>query len=98
MHDLAAGTAVVQEADPRARLPPLAQAWLGLQLPALWWGVVVWFGVTNAALERGLDAAFGLCAGCCCWLLQGRVRAPPDQAAAAAHHHRIRHRTATCKP
>ena len=55
-----AGTVVAQNADPRAKLPPLAQAWLGLQLLALWWGVVVWFGVTSDALERGLDAAFGL--------------------------------------
>ena len=41
LHDLVAGTVVVQDADPRAKLPPLAQAWLGLQLLALWWGVVV---------------------------------------------------------
>jgi uncharacterized RDD family membrane protein YckC len=60
LHDLVAGTAVVQDDDPRTKLPPLAQAWLGLQLLALWWGVVVWFGVTSDALERGLDAAFGL--------------------------------------
>ena len=60
LHDLVAGTVVVQGAAARAKLPPLAQAWLGLQLLALWWGVVVWFGVTSAALETGLDAAFGL--------------------------------------
>ena len=60
LHDLVAGTVVVQDADPRAKLPPLAQAWLGLQLLALWWGVVVWFGATSDALQRGLDAAFGL--------------------------------------
>lgn len=60
LHDLVAGTLVVQDADPRAKLPPLAQAWLGLQLLALWWAVVVWFGITSDALQRGLDAAFGL--------------------------------------
>ena len=60
LHDLVAGTAVVQDADPRAKLPPLAQAWLGLQLLALWWAVVVWFGITSDALQHGLDAAFGL--------------------------------------
>jgi len=60
LHDLVSGTAVVQAADPRAKLPPLARAWLGLQLLALWWAVVVWFGATNGALERGLNAAFGL--------------------------------------
>ena len=60
LHDLVAGTAVLQDADPRAKLPPLAQAWLGLQLLALWWGVVVWFGITSDALLSGLDAAFGI--------------------------------------
>lgn len=60
LHDLVAGTVVVQAAAPRAKLPPLAQAWLGLQLLALWWGVVVWFGITTGAMQRGLDAAFGL--------------------------------------
>lgn len=60
LHDLLAGTAVVQAAGPRAKLPPLAQAWLGLQLLALWWAAVVWFGLTGEALQRGLDAAFGL--------------------------------------
>src|SRR5690606_33742877 len=61
LHDLVSGTAVVQdEADPRAKLPPLARAWLGVQLLALWWVVAVWFGATNGALERGLNAAFGL--------------------------------------
>ncbi|MFC3716108.1 RDD family protein [Luteimonas soli] len=60
LHDLVAGTVVMQDADPRAKLPPLAQAWLGLQLLALWWAVVVWFGITSDALQRGLDAAFGL--------------------------------------
>lgn len=60
LHDLLSGTAVVQDADPRAKLPPLARAWLGVQLLALWWVVAVWFGATNAALESGLNAAFGL--------------------------------------
>lgn len=60
LHDLVAGTRVVQDDGTGMKLPPLAQAWLGLQLLALWWCIVVWFGATNAALEAGLDAAFGL--------------------------------------
>ena len=61
LHDLLSGTAVVQdEPDPRAKLPPLARAWLGLQLLLLWAVIAVWFGITNDALGRGLDAGFGL--------------------------------------
>ncbi len=60
LHDLVAGTRVVQDAEANAKLPPLARAWLGVQLLALWWAVAVWFGATNGALERGLNAAFGL--------------------------------------
>jgi uncharacterized RDD family membrane protein YckC len=59
LHDYVAGTRMLQEGL-AAALPPWARAWLGLQVLALLWLTVTWYGITNGGLQAGLDAALGI--------------------------------------
>lgn len=60
LHDLVAGTRVVQDRAAGTPLPAWARAWLGLQALALLWATLAWVGITQRALQAGLDAALGL--------------------------------------
>lgn len=60
LHDLIAGTRVVQSCAADAPLPAWARAWLGLQVLLLACAMGAWFVLTNRALHAGLDAALGL--------------------------------------
>jgi uncharacterized RDD family membrane protein YckC len=59
LHDLVAGTRVVQDSAAGAPLPAWARAWLGLQVLALAYATVAWVAFTHRALQAGLDAALG---------------------------------------
>ena len=60
LHDLVAGTRVVQDCAAGTPLPAWARAWLGLQVLALVYATVALTGFTHRALQAGLDAALGL--------------------------------------
>jgi uncharacterized RDD family membrane protein YckC len=60
LHDLVAGTRVVQDSAAGAPLPAWARAWLGLQALLLVCATGAWVAFTDRALRAGLDAALGL--------------------------------------
>ena len=60
LHDLVAGTRVVQACAAGTPLAAWARAWLGLQALLLVFATAAWVVVTHRALQAGLDAALGL--------------------------------------
>jgi uncharacterized RDD family membrane protein YckC len=60
LHDLVAGTRMVQSCADGTPLPTWARAWLGLQALLLVYATMACVGYTNRVLQAGLDAALGL--------------------------------------